>query len=169
MQRKTTDEYGSFGLQYISIVAVLTGGLFILYYLIYLLFRLIFPPLLSILFATSLTAIAFFCILIIRYLNGPFFNYEVTDEPSFPDIPEPTEPVEQSEAPEQTKPEQTKPEQTEPEDSHPTLFSKDHTIDDITEDDIPKELYVRVVKDNTYTLEDAKRDTIKQQETKDED
>jgi len=159
MQRKTTDEYGSFGLQYISIVAVLTGGLFILYYLIYLLFRLIFPPLLSILFATSLTAIAFFGILIIRYLNGPFFNYEVTDEPSFPDIPEPTEPVKQSEVPDQTK----------PEDSHPTLFSKDHTIDEITEDDIPKELYVRVVKDNTYTLEDAKRDTIKQQETKDED
>lgn len=159
MQRKTTDDHGSFGIQYISIVAAITGGLFILYYAIYLLFRLVFPPLLSILFATSVTAIAFGVLLVIRYIHGPFFQYEVADEPEFPDIPDFDSPIESEDTSKDTGSDESE--------TKSTVFTKNTdtktTYEDITEDDIPKELYVRVVKDDSYTLEDAKKDTIKQQ------
>jgi hypothetical protein len=154
MKKKSTKHYGLIQPIAVIIISIFVTILALIYFAFYSVFNTVLPPTYSIFGATVLYAGIFIGLLIYRNRNDGLIPEErlknssfYQEEPDLPDIEEisneESNSVIKTNAPNNN---------TEP-------------VPDISEDEIPKELYIRVAQEEEYTIADAKRDTVKQNES----
>lgn len=164
MQKYSDRTHGIIGSLHIIILSIIMAVLVIVYFGIYSALNLILSPLHSVFGATFLYFIMFVFVIIYRFRNGPLVSEDDIKNSAFYREPLPeiedydTDELEENGSVVTTDSFDEEEIEEEPD------GSEEEDVPDIHEDEIPKELYIKVVQDDDYTMADAKRDTVEQQE-----
>lgn len=166
MRKHSDANRGIIGSLHIIILSIIMAVLVIIYFGIYSVLNIVLSPLHSVFVATVLYFIMFVFVILYRFRKGPLVSEEDIKNSAFyrdplPEIEEyDTENLEDEDSVVTTKSFDEDAEEEGQDDDN----NDDEDVPDISEDAIPKELYIRVVQEDDYTMNDAKRDTVKRRE-----
>jgi len=154
MHSKTTTTRAILNVIAILLLSVFFAVTAIVYYIFYALFNLVLNPELSVFGATLCLVLVFIGLIINRRINGKLITPEMIENSQFyqkePDIQLPDiEDLEDQESESVIKTEQV--------DTSP---SNSKQLEEITDEDIPRELYIKIVQNDDYTLQDAKQEYL---------
>lgn len=158
MRKQSEDTTGFIGTLHIVILSIIVALLLIVYFGIYSLFNLLLSPIHSVFGATLIYLLLFIFVTVYRIRNGPLVDED--DIKSSPLYREPMPTIPDIDV--------------DPEEDDSVVTTEnfdDQEIDDdggdefdIDDDDVPKELYIKVVQEDGYTMADAKRETLERRE-----
>jgi len=153
---------GIIGAFEVILLSIFISIVVLIYYGLYRIINLLLSPFHSAVISTSIFVILFISISIYRYINGPLITEETLEQSRFSSFF-------QTDANEQgiDLDEYSLDELDATQSSKAEPKQKDNPGELISDDEVPKELYVKVVQEDGYTMEDAKRETAEMQKEKD--